>query len=118
MIIRIHCVIIYDWLICLHFHVLVSNISYNIFDVPVDGNCYFICLSLSIFGNFEKTRSLTNMICSYIIENWQLWEDKVSACHDPRMNLQIIFGIWSLEIAGQLLPRLKQQPFYSIVTYM
>jgi hypothetical protein len=69
MIIRIHCVIIYDWLICLHFHVLVSNISYNIFDVPVDGNCYFICLSLSMFGNFEKTGSLTNMICSYIIEN-------------------------------------------------
>ena len=34
------------------------------------------------------------MICSYIVENWQLWEDKVSACHDPRMNLQIY--IWHM----------------------
>ena len=34
------------------------------------------------------------MICSYIVENWQLWEDKVSACYDPRMNLQIY--IWHM----------------------
>jgi hypothetical protein len=62
--------------------------------IIIVGNCFFICLSLSIFGNFEKTGSLTNMICSYIIENWQLWEDKISACHDPRMNLQIY--IWHM----------------------
>ena len=70
---------------------VVSNISYSIFDVPADGNCFFHCLSVSIFGNFEKTGSLRTMICSYIVENWQLWEDKVSACHDPRMNLQILY---------------------------
>lgn len=34
------------------------------------------------------------MTCSYIVENWQLWEDKVSACHDPPMNLQIY--IWHM----------------------
>jgi hypothetical protein len=55
---------------------VVSKILYSIFDVPDDGNFFSHCLSVSIFGNFEKTGSLRNMICSYIVENWQLWEDR------------------------------------------
>ena len=58
------------------------------YDVPGDGNCFFSCLSLSIHGHFDMTRIYRELICSYIIQNWTAWEQKILNGHGPRMNIE------------------------------
>jgi hypothetical protein len=59
-----------------------------VYDVTGDGNCFFSCLSLSIHGHFDMTRIYRELICSYIIQNWVEWEQKVLNGHGPRMNIE------------------------------
>ena len=67
---------------------VLNELNYLVYDVPGDGNCYFSCLSLSIHGHFDMTRIYRELICSYIIQNWMAWEQKVLNGHGSRMNIE------------------------------
>ena len=67
---------------------VLNQLTYIVYDVTGDGNCFFSCLSLSIHGHFDMTRIYRELICSYIIQNWMAWEQKVLNGHGPRMNIE------------------------------
>ena len=59
-----------------------SNIdTCEILDVPGDGNCFFHCLSLFLYGDFHQSHNLRGSICRHIFENWAQWENVVQNSH-------------------------------------
>ena len=51
-------------------------------DVPGDGNCFFHCLSVAMDGGLADSKMLRNIICGFILQNWQDWESEVTLFHD------------------------------------
>ena len=60
--------------------------SYNVRDVPGDGNCYFHCLSLALYGNRFHSTSLRREICGFVSENWMTIIGRIRLYHDTKMN--------------------------------
>ena len=59
----------------------------HVFNVPGDGNCFFHCLSLNLWGSFRRSFGLRKSICEHVLQNWVIWKDRVWLCHgisDPR----------------------------------
>ena len=50
--------------------------------VPGDGNCFFHCLSMSFYGNFEHSDYYRHLICKHIIKKWSFYEDFATLTHD------------------------------------
>ena len=51
-------------------------------DFPGDGSCFFHCLSVAIGGGLVDSQMLRNVICSFILQNWQETESQVNLFHD------------------------------------
>lgn len=59
----------------------VNNTCYSVHDVPGDGNCFFHCLSLSLFGDFSQTEFYRQTICQHIFDNWENFQTEVELHH-------------------------------------
>ena len=65
-----------------------QDVTYNILNVPGDGNCFFHCLSLSLNGDFSSTRRLRRSICHHVVENWNNYEERIHIFHNPNMTCE------------------------------
>lgn len=59
-----------------------EGIEYSKFRVPGDGNCFFSSLSVAINGNLSKSNHYRTIICTHIVENWELFKDLATVAHD------------------------------------
>ncbi|KAJ8316603.1 hypothetical protein KUTeg_005845 [Tegillarca granosa] len=62
--------------------ITINGIGKTSFCTPGDGNCFFSSLSLAINGTFDLYSLYRSTICSHILNNWDVWSDFVSLCHD------------------------------------
>lgn len=60
----------------------IEGIEYSTIRVPGDGNCFFSSLSVAINGNFSKTNLYRRLICTHVVENWELLKAIASIAHD------------------------------------
>ena len=67
----------------------VDNNPYLSYSVPGDRNCFFHSLSLLKNGNTTNSSFYRNIICTHIIHNWQIWEDKVVHSHTNNMTVEL-----------------------------
>ena len=74
----------------LHFlpKISIQNCDYLVVNVPGDGNCFFHCLSLGLYGNFSRSDMLRYRICQTILKNWRQWENNVEIFHGPQITHQ------------------------------
>ena len=70
----------------------IEDVQYFIENVPGDGNCFFHCLSVAVFGDFSRSRELRNSVCHTIYNNWQDWHEKVKIFHGPSMTKYNYWG--------------------------
>jgi hypothetical protein len=59
------------------------------YSVPGDENCFFHSLSLLINGYTTNSSFYRNIICTHIIHNWQIWEDKIVHSHTNNMTIEL-----------------------------
>ena len=45
--------------------------------VPIDGSCFFPCLSGAEVGGLAESKILRNVICGHILQNWEEWASQV-----------------------------------------
>ena len=55
--------------------------SFNIQNVPGDGNCFFHCLSLNMFGDCKNSSNIRTNTCGFVLQNWYSMENKVNMQH-------------------------------------
>ena len=55
--------------------------SYQIQNVPGDGNCFFHCLSLKMFGDCKNSSNIRTNTCGFVLQNWASMENKVKLHH-------------------------------------
>ena len=55
--------------------------SFNIQNVPGDGNCFFHCLSLNMFGDCKNSSNIRTNTCGFVLQNWYSMENKVNLQH-------------------------------------
>ena len=68
----------------------VDNNPFLSYSVPGDGNCFFFhSLSLLKNGNTTNSSFYRNIICTHIIHNWQIWEDKIVHSHTNNMTVEL-----------------------------
>jgi hypothetical protein len=60
----------------------IQDNNFLAFQVPGDGNCFFHSLSLSLHGDFSKSKELRNIICGFIANNWDQWKQKLVLLQD------------------------------------
>ena len=60
----------------------INGTKYKLLATPGDGDCFFHCLSLAMFGNFSQGRHLRLTICSSIFNEWNKWLPDLIAGHD------------------------------------
>ena len=65
----------------------IDNKTFNVYDTPADGNCFFHAFSLFLKGNFSDSVVLRERVCQYIVDDWSNWEEKVHLHHHPQMSL-------------------------------
>jgi hypothetical protein len=54
----------------------------NVFPVPGDGNCFFHSLSFILNGDFSMSKNYRQLICTFILQNWASWEDRILISHE------------------------------------
>ena len=67
----------------------IQDTVFTVWQVPGDGNCFFHALSLALYGNFFRSNYLRTLICTNVIENWDVWQDLALLSHDVAMNTPI-----------------------------
>lgn len=67
-------------------NIFIENTNFNIFNVPGDGNCFFHILSLAFHGHINDTENYRNTICTYVYENWEMFQEMVMLMHDYSTN--------------------------------
>lgn len=69
---------------------LLNRSNGNIFientNVPGDGNCFLHCLSLAFHDHINNTENYRNTICTYVYENWEMFQEMVMLMHDNGTN--------------------------------
>ena len=63
-------------------NISINETNVNVFPVPGNGNCFFHSLSLILNGDFSMSNNYTQLICSFISQNWASWEDRILISHD------------------------------------
>ena len=69
--------------------VYLDNNPFLRYNVPGDGNCFFHLLSLLINVNTTYSSFYRNIICTHIIHNWSIWEDKIFHSHTNNMTVEL-----------------------------
>jgi hypothetical protein len=67
----------------------VDNNPFLSYSVPGDGNWFFHSPSLLINGNTTNSSFYRNIICTHIIHNWQIGEDKIVHSHTNNMTVEL-----------------------------
>ena len=65
--------------------ITIDHHEYFVENVPGDGNSFFHCLSMAIYGDYSRTREYRNIVCHTIFNNWEDWHEKVELFHGPLM---------------------------------
>ena len=58
-------------------NISINETKFNVFPVPDDGNWFFHSLSLIFNGDFSMSNNYRQLICSFILEKWASWEDRI-----------------------------------------
>ena len=80
-------------------HIEIEGITYQLYDVPGTGSCYFYCLSLYLHGTLTKHDHYRKQICTHIYNNWDLFQDDIKLFHPNHMHtkdsyyLQMVPGL-------------------------
>ena len=67
----------------------VDNNPFLSYSVPGDGNFFFHSLSLLKNGNTTNSSFYRHIICTHILHNWQIWEDKIFHSHTNNMTVEL-----------------------------
>ena len=73
---------------CLTIGTSEGNRSFLVQDVPGDGNCFFHRLIVAIGWGFADSIMLRNVICGYVLQNWELWQSHVTLYGEGRETKQ------------------------------
>ena len=66
-------------------NISINETKFNVFPVPGDGNCFFHSLSLILNGDFSMSNNYRQLICTFILQNWAFWEDRILISHEHNM---------------------------------
>ena len=89
-------------------NISINETKFNVFPVPGDGNCFLRSLSLILNGDFSMSNNNRQLICTFILQNWASWEDRILISHDHSMTKYVYANVMlngngsatSLEIAA------------------
>ena len=62
----------------------IKDRMYKVQDVPGDGNCFFHCLSLCLFGDISRSKELKRKVCLHIASEWDSFKDRMALYHDEK----------------------------------
>jgi hypothetical protein len=55
----------------------INETKFNVFQVPGDGNCFFHSFSFILNRDFSMSNNYRQLICTFILQNWASWEDRI-----------------------------------------
>lgn len=67
-------------------NIFIENTNFNLFNVPGAGNCFFHCLSIAFHDHMNNTDNYRNTVCTYVYENWEMFQEMVMLMHDNGTN--------------------------------
>lgn len=90
-------------------NIFIENTNFNLFNVPGDGNCFFHRISLAFYGHINNTENYRNTICTYVYENWEMFQEMVMLMHMTTVQIhqKSIFKKWLFIMVGLQLLVLK-----------
>jgi hypothetical protein len=71
------------------FNISINETKFNVFTVPGDENCFFHSLSLILNGDFSMSNNYRQLICTFILQNWASWEDRILISHEHNITTSV-----------------------------